>query len=189
MNIKLIGVLAVVVGAALGTLAFFNFTPFHDAVMNVAGSPAGSTFNTAKYAGKVVVPATAGADATTTSILNSDAGDRYITGVRVGCETVGTSKTAYSGAGLASLTLTIGTSSAANPATASSLGSTVGGTALTIGTSTAFYAISSSTTGVNNAVAGTNNIANIWAAGSYLSAQFNATNTAACTWGVDYIGS
>lgn len=176
-----------VVGALAGFIAFFNVSPFHDAVVQqLAGASAvGSTFNTAKIATVSVAPSAPGTNATSTSILNTDANDRYILSEEVGCNTVGTSKTAYSGTGLAALTLTFATSSTAAPATAGSLGQTIGGGALTISTSTAFFSIASSTSGVGNAAGSSN----VWAAGSYLTMQFNATNTAACVIGVRYMAS
>lgn len=178
-----------VVAGIFGLAAFFGFSPYgKEIVQQIAGtSTAGGTFNNAKFAGIAVSPADVGSNATTSSLYNADANDRYIVRTNVGCENVGTSKTAYTGAGLSALTLTIATSSAANPATGGDMSANTL-TAITIGTSTAFFAMSSSTTGVNGAV-GTNKISNIWAAGTYLSGQFNATNTAACTWGVDYTPS
>lgn len=174
-----------VVGALAGLIAFFNFSPFHEAVVQqlVGASDTGSTFNTAKTALIAVAPTAPGTNATSSSILNTDANDRYIISEEVGCSVLGTSKTAYSGTGLSAFTVTFATSSTAAPATAGSLGQTIGGGALTIATSSAFYAISSSTAGVGN----TAGSSNVWLAGSYLTMQFNATNTAACTVGVRYL--
>lgn len=152
------------------------------AVSTIAtGSPAGSTFNTAKFAAVTADLSTPGTTGTTTSILNTDASDRYVTGARLGCNGIGTSLTAYTGAGLVSLTLTIGTSSTANA-------NTIGATAkvlnaVVVPTSTIQYSFASSTS------SGANAQATVWHANEYMNFQFNATNTAACTTGVDYISS
>lgn len=156
----------------------------------VAGSAAGSTFNTAKFAGIAVAPATPGTNATSSSILNGDAGDRYVTQIRLGCESVGTSKVAYTGGGLASngFTLSVATSSTAAPATNSNT-NIVGGNVINISTSTQYFVEASSTalTAVPNT--GSSAVNNIWLSGSYMTFTFNATNTAVCTAGVDYVAS
>jgi hypothetical protein len=143
-------------------------------------SPAGSSFSNAKFAGKAVAPATAGENATSTSILNTDANDRIVTVIRAGCQNIGTSRTAYTGAGLSAFTLSVGTSSTAAPAAIPSV--LVGGGAVTIGTSTVQYAVASSTSGSEKNYV-------VWPANSYMTFWFNATNTAACTVGVDYLAS
>lgn len=146
------------------------------------GSSAGATFNTAKYAGVVANLATPGANGTSTSIRNTDSGNRYVTGLRYGCSGIGTSQTAYTGAGLASLQLTVGTTTTAAPAVIPASPFLVAN-ALVIATSSVNTAAGSSTPTValGNAT--------IWPAGSYMTFWVNATNTAACTFGVDYIGS
>lgn len=160
----------------------------------LAGSSAGTTFNTAKIAAVAVNLASVGANGTSTSILNSDAFDRYVTGVRTACVGVGTSKTAYSGAGLAALTLSIGTSSTAAPA---AVPTNLVASPLTIATSTGYFAVSSSTVGnlATTSVSGAVGITGItsdnfvWLTGSYITFATNATNTATCVFGVDYMGS
>lgn len=153
-------------------------------VLQLAGtSSQGSTFSSAKFAGIAVNLNAPGANATSSSLLNTDANDRYVTALKGGCEVVGTSQTAYTGAGLASLTLFAATTSTAAPATVSNTNK-VGGGNLTIGTSTPNFTISSTT-----AAGGSNAVYNIWPAGSYLTFTTNATNTAVCTFGADYIAS
>lgn len=147
-----------------------------------AASPSGSSFGDAGFAGSAVSLAAPGANGTSTSILNNSGQDRIITAEKVGCENVGTSKTAYTGTGLASLTVTIATTSTATP---SALGNTNTLPVITIGTSTANFATASSTAGTP----GSNLVTNIWAAGTYLTFATNATNTAACTYGVDYLST
>lgn len=195
MNKTIIGI--VFIGAVLGTLAFFNLTPFKNYVQAVLGnSAAGTTFNTAKIAAVAVNLASPGSTGTSTSIINGDANDRYVTGIRAVCNGLGTSYTGVSGAGLASLTLTIATSSTASPASLSNANK-VGSSAITISTSTVQFGISSSTlsTMATTSTTGTIGLTGvsvpsiIWASGSYMTFLTNATNTALCTYGVDYLGS
>lgn len=168
--------------AVVGVLIFGAYQ--FPQVSTLVSSPAGTTFNTAKYAGVRADLGLPGSTGTSTSVQNTDASDRIITGLRHGCQAVGTSRTAYSGAGLASLLVTAATSSTASPSTNSNTNS-VGGGAITIATSTPNFAVStSSATG-----AGSSAIFNIWPAGSYLTFTTNATNTATCTFGADYIGT
>ncbi len=170
-----LGVLAL--GAFLGTLAFFNFTPFRTVVQQVAfGSPVGTTFSTAKIAAMNIAPATA--SATSTSILNSDASDRYITSAFAECTGAGSSQTAYTGAGLANLLLRIATSSTAAPVV---LSNTNYAANLTIAT-TAPATYQSTTTPTTSWM-------QVWASGSYLTFYPNATNTAQCVVGVSYLAS
>lgn len=141
---------------------------------------AGSTFGTAKYAGVIMNPSAPGTNATTSSILNSDATDRYVLSTEIGCETIGTSLTAYTGAGLASLTVSIATSSATTPAPKPSI--RVG--SIGIGTSTPPFTFASS-----SQLTATSSFGSIWTTGTYMTFDFNATNTATCTVGLRYIGS
>lgn len=145
-------------------------------------SPQGSEYFNGNFAGAVISLANPGANATSTSILNTTGNDLYVTGEKVACENVGTAKTAYTGAGLASQTVTIATSSTAAPA---SNGNTNTLPVVTIATSTTQFDLSSSTAGTP----GNGLVSNIWAAGAYMTFTVNATSTATCTVGVDYIGS
>ncbi len=179
-------ILALVIGAVIagGVYGGYKFL-FSASPQQTAGtSPQGATFTSAKFAGVAVNLAAPGANATSSSILNTDQNDRYVTAIKAGCEGVGSSNTAYSGAGLAALTLKTATSSTAAPLTNTNT-NLVGGSSLTLPTSTAFTNVASSTSGV-----GTNNAAfQVWASGSYLTFTTNATNTAQCTFGADYFGS
>ena len=147
------------------------------------GTSQGGIFNTSTQASVVVNLASPGANATSSSILNSSSNDYYITEVKAGCEGIGTSKTAYTGTGLASLTLAIATSSTSAPATNSNTNYS-GGTTITIATSSTTFLLASST-----ALTGTSITNVIWASGSYITFTTNATNTAVCTFGVHYISS
>lgn len=190
METKHIVLLVAVVLIAVGGVAFV--TQNEDAQDGSGSSTAGATFNSAKVAAVAVAPATPGTGATSTSVYNSDASDRYITGLRVGCSSIGTSLTAYTGAGLANLTLTIATSSTNAPATNSNTAHIF--PTLNIATTTGFFTVSSTTgayatTSLSGAIGytGSTSFRNLWTAGSYVSFFFNATNTAACTVGVDYL--
>lgn len=178
------------VGVVLGTLAFFGLSPYGQTIIQqfAGSSPAGTTFNTAKIAEIAVSPSAPGANATSSSILNTDANDRLILSEEIGCQGVGQSKAAYSGAGLAALTLSVATSSTASPA-ANANTNVVGSSAATIGTSTPNFVMASSTASNGATSPGSALVSNIWAAGSYLTLTFNATNTASCVVGVRYLAS
>lgn len=168
MNKTVIGV--VCVGAVLGTLAFFGYSPFLKVVQQYLGSPAGTTFNTAKIAGVNMALATAGINATTSSITNSDSSDRIITGGYATCSGLGTSLTADGTAGVYSLVLNIGTS------TTNMLTIAVATTSsqINVASSSAFAAVS---------------YLSRWNIGSTLNFAWNATNTAACTVAVTYLAT
>lgn len=180
MNKKIIIASLVVVLAIFG--AYFFPRPVKQSVL--AGSPQGATFNSSFQASVVASLASPGANATSSSVYNGSGSDYYITAIKAGCESVGTSKTAYSGGGLASLQLSVGTSTASAPAVIPT--NLVGGGAVVIGTSTATFVISTSTSGGAN---GTPSAYAIWPNGSYMTFWANATNTATCTFGVDYFSS
>lgn len=175
-NNFIVGIIVSVI-AVLGVLAYTSSNQ-----ASVTTSPSGSTFQTAKTALVAINLASPGANGTSTSLYNGDSNDRFITSTLVGCEGVGTSKTAYSGTGLASLTLTMATSSASAPATNTNSNILP---VVTISTSTPNFVNASSTAGTP----GTSNVYSIWATGSYLTVTSNATNTALCTAGVSYFGS
>lgn len=190
----------VVMCSVLGAAAFFGLTPFGRTIIEHTteivdgiGGPSASSasINIARFAGTAGIslasPGTTGAtgaNGTSTSILNPDATDRYISSIKAGCEVVGASRTAYSGTGLASLTLSVATSSTSGPSSNAGNSNVVGGGTVVIGTSTAQYAVSTSTIGT-----GSPNIYAVWASGSYLTFTTNATNTATCTFGADYFQS
>lgn len=177
-------VAAVVAGGVYGG---YKFLFAHPETQTLGTTAQGGTFNTARYAGIAVNLASPGANATSSSILNSSSNDYFITKIGVGCESLGTSRTAYTGGGLAALTLSIATSSTAAPASNSNV-NVVGTAPLTIATSTANFVVASSTTNGTSTV-GSSLVSNIWKAGSYLTFTTNATNTAVCTFGVDYMSS
>lgn len=163
--------------ALLGAVAFFGLSPFSKEVtQQVFGSPVGTTFNTAKVVAVNITPSTQGA--TSTSVLNTDATARYIANYgMVGCTGVGTSQTDLTGTGLAALLVQAATTSVANQGLQ---GNTNYAMNLTVSTSTTFVNSSTSTPSV---------MAGYWAAGTYMTFTFNATNTAACTVEMDYLAS
>lgn len=169
---------AIIALALISTGAFIALTSNQVA----ATSPQGATFTTEKTAGIAIQLANPGANATTSSILNTDANDRYVSSFHFGCENIGTSKTAYTGAGLANLQGSIGTTSTSVPITP--VFTFPVALNFNLGTGTSNLLVSSSTLAT-----ATSSNAMVWPAGSYMTFQFNATNTAACTVGVDYFGS
>lgn len=142
-------------------------------------SPAGSTFNTAKIAAVAMAPATG--SATSSSITNTDATDRYVLATEIGCQNIGTSLTAYTGTGLANLLLTIGTTTVAgsNLAPWARIGQ------ITVATATPQSFLSASST----LLTATSSLAAIWHTGENMQFTWNATNTASCSVGIRYIGS
>lgn len=171
------GIVALVIGVMIGL-------HFASKPLQVGTTVQGGTYNTSLQASVAINLATPGVNATSSTILNTDANDRYISAIKVGCENIGTSKTAYSGGGLATLTLKVATSSTAAPLDVPST-NLVGGGSLTIATSTPNFGIASSTM----AIPGVSLVNFIWAAGSNIDFTVNATNTAVCTVGVDYFKS
>lgn len=182
------GILAVVGVVVL--IAIYGGYEYPVALPQTVGtSTTGTTFGTAKFAGVAVNLANPGANGTTSSVLNTDANDRYVSSIKIGCEGVGTSLTAYTGAGLASLTMFAATSSSQTPTSNAFNTNKVGGGNVTIGTSTVTFAEGSSTT-QGGATAGNNAATySIWPTGTYMVFTTNATNTALCTFGVDYFNS
>lgn len=149
-------------------------------------SPTGATFNDAKLALIVMAPATG--TATSSSVLNNTSNDWYVTSIKAGCEKLGTSFTAYTGAALANLTLSIATSSTVGPATNGN-GNLVGLGVVNIATTTGNFTEASSTASTAVPNTGSTAINNVWAAGSYETFTFNATTTGVCSVGLEYFSS
>jgi len=173
-----IGVIAV--GAILGSVAFFGLSPYgKQVVQEVAGSPVGTNFQDAK------LPAVTFSllNSTSTSILNPFGQTVYVLGPDVACNGVGSSQTVYTGAGLASLTMLIGTSSIAASSANGNFSPWAEVGNLTIATSSSQFLLASSTT---QTATSTNAIQ--WPVNTYMYFQTNATNTATCTVGVATLG-
>lgn len=172
------GILAIV-GAVLVAWAIWGAYQYPQAQpqQQLAGTSAvGSTFSNAKYYA-INAAFTSG---TSTSILNGDANDRIVTSLRYACSGIGTSQRGFVGGGLNQWVLQAATSSSATASTTNT--NLVFNTA--IPTTTVLAQMSSSTQ-----VLGGNFPNNIWASGSYLVFYANATNTAACTVGVDVLAT
>ncbi len=172
--------LGVAVAILLGVAGLFFPKSVSQTVTQLVGSPTGSTFNTAKVAAINMTLATAAA--TSTSVYNGDSSDRVILDLFASCSGVGTSLTAYTGAGLASLTISAATTSTSAPANVTNASLVFGASGTTIATSTpdAYSANTTFTAGP---------FLRRWAAGSYLTFFTNATNTAACNVGAHYLAT
>lgn len=169
---KILG-LGLVVVAAIALVVLYAS---HNSVQ-LGTSPQGSTGSTARqYNVYGVNLASAGTNATSSSILNSTGNDLYVTAIKAGCEGVGSSPS------VSSLTLSVSTTSTAAPAAVGT--NLVGGSALTIATATPRFVAASSTV-----TTGSGSALNIWPAATYMTFQTNATNTAVCTFGVDAFSS
>lgn len=140
------------------------------------GSPIGTTFQTQKAPAITFSPTTG----TSTSIQNNTGSDQYVMKNQIVCTNIGTSRTAFTGAALASLTLTLATSS-----TGTGVVPIVNPILLnfTVPTTSPIFLMGSSTTDTASSSAID------WTAGSWLMWGFNATNTAVCTLGVQTLGS
>lgn len=168
-----VAVVALVVGVVLG----LQFAPKPEVVLSSA-SATGTTNTSAKVFSKVM--SLASASGTTTSIANNTGIDYAVTSSFAFCNTVGTSKTAYTGAGLANLLITGATTSSAISVNLADANTNYG-TNLTIGTSTVdSYASSTAETTPNGT-------GRIFPTGTYYTFSSNATNTASCTVGVNVI--
>lgn len=173
---KTVLTLALGLGFIAGVLLGHSFWQSNQEPVATGASSTGAEFSTAKIAATVFAPATG--SATSTSILNTDANDRYVTNAFSYCGSVGTSFTPYTGAGLAALQFTAATSSTDSPATLSNTNLTM---SVTVATSSVDSSNATSTYGTA--------FWQRWAAGSYMTFVSNATNTAVCTVGVGYIPS
>ena len=163
-------VIALVVGAAV------EYFVTQEPVNTLAISPVGTIGTSGKYYSQTLSLATAAG--TTTSMFNNSGVDFAARAVDVMCQTVGTSKTAYSGAGLAAVVFKMATSST-NTVTGNVPDINTNYLAnITIGTSTVDSYNATSTEGV---IAGTSKI---WPNQTYLIISSNATNTASCAVGV-----
>jgi hypothetical protein len=171
-----------VIGAVLGTVAFFGYSPFVKVVQDTFGaSPANTTFQTQKQLG-VVMNLAAG---TSTSVQNTTANDLYAHDLDYVCTGVGTSQTAYTGAGLASLTLKVSTTSTSlvgsTPTSNVAVTNTNTAVSTTIATGSVTTLVGSSTLGYSGSTALTEDIP----AGSWATFYTNATNTAACSFSLE----
>ncbi len=164
---KIILALAVV-AIVLGTAYEFRYHPESYASI----SPVNTTNSSAKILSKTMDLSTAAG--TTTSILIPQ--DYAVVSSFAYCTGVGTSKTAYTGTGLASLQINGATTSSAISGNLADSNTNYFTSGMVLGTSTPFSFASSTTD-----VAGVNRYL---PAATYATFSANATNTAFCTVGV-----
>lgn len=173
----LIGALIVVLAIVVGVLVW---NEGHNQI--ATASPVGTTGNIAKFASVTW----AMTSATSSSVLNSDASDRDIIAIKYGCNSVGTSFTAFTGAPLTSAGLTLKAATTSVPASSSvAVSNTNLAFSSTIATSTAsagLLTFASSTMAAGGAYQN-----QVWLTGSSLTFFTSATNTAVCTIGVEYL--
>lgn len=180
-------VLAVaLVGAILGTLAFFNLTPFRTIVQEVFGSTAGSLDS--KQA-QLYITGWNLAIGTTTSVQNTTGSDVYATQLQYVCTGVGTSLLAYTGTGIASVTLKGATTSASlagqTPISNTGVANTNLVFSTTLATSSTVTLVASTTPVIAGNIALNDDIPN----NAWITFFVSATNTAICNIGVQTIGS
>lgn len=171
---KTILILSVAVALLLGLTAGYYVSSRDN--QGVKFAPTGTSNTSAKIASKVMDLSSA--SGTSTSIYNGSGFDWGIESSFAVCNGVGTSKTAYTGAGLAALLMQAATTSTNAPAVVSN---TNYASNQTVSTSTSISYNATSTEGV---ITGTSRIVKN---GEYLTFFANATNTASCTVGAHYL--
>lgn len=200
MSTQLKAVLAALIAAvmAVGVYGGYKYLLTPPLQVSAGTAAAGSTFNTAKTAAIAMVFTNG---ATSTSILNTDASDRFVISNFIACSSATSTYTAVTGAGLANWIIKAATTSTNAPAVISNtnlvmndtvatgtvgagVASDYGGIALVASSS---IATTSPTGWIGNAAGSANQFR--WATGTYLTYWSNATNTAACTVGVYYLPS
>lgn len=168
----LIGLLVVVAGLAIVGGYFYPVT--HP----VLGSN-GGTNTAAKQLGVVSWNLSTGTSTSVAIPANMTASQ-----FQLSCTGIGTSKTAYTGAGLASVTLKAATTSTSHTADTPTSNTSVTNTNLavstTLATSSAIRTIASTT----QQVGGKTGVSQLLKGGTYLTFFTNATNTAICNIGV-----
>lgn len=162
----------------LGTITYLGVTYPEYIPAKPGASPQGSTFFTRRTSEVATTILTT--SGTTTSILNTDANTRIITSGHAGCQTLSSSLGGNGTAGIANLILKAATTSTSAPADVSSFANF--NVNMTIATTTAAASYQSTTT---PPVLG--DTGRLWPSGSYETFWVNATNTATCTFGVDWI--
>lgn len=172
---KYVAIIAVLVVAAVAAL--FLIQDDASQPTTLGNSPTGTKFGVQKVAS--VAWSLASGSATSTSLYNNDVNDRVVQDSFFTCDSVGTSRTAYTGAGLAALSVQAATTSTAAPAIVTNTNFVVNLNPVAT-TSPWFYTASSTEPVLSNA-------GRFWASGSYLTFFANATNTAQCIAGVRYI--
>ncbi len=173
---------------ALIAIGGYFFPQGNTVIQKMFGSPGNATF-LGQPAASVIFNLSAG---TTTSILNTDASDRYITTFQASCSGITSIVAPYLGVnssigyfGIRAATTTF--NAATGTPTANVLVSNSNFAAsTTVATSSAITVMSTSTAA---ATMNSNQFSQEWAAGSYLTFITNATSSGTCTVGVMYLPS
>lgn len=168
--------IAIVAGAVAGLVVVW-LMPDAPAAQNI-GSPVGTTFNTAKVAAINLSPQSSAASST--SLFNGDASDRYVTDAFATCTGLTTSF-GTDALGVATLKFFAGTSTTAAPG-ASIADRSFNAMNVSLGTSTAYNYVATTTYTVP--------WGRIWTTQTYLIFQSNATSSGmTCNVGVHYLQS
>lgn len=140
---------------------------------------AGNTFNTAKVASVIMTPSAIGNNGTSSSILNTDATDRFITDAFVACANATSTVFSPTG-GVANWQVFAATTSAAN----ANVSIATPNLALNVNVATGTYDVYVSTSTY------TATFTRRWLTNSYLTFGWNATSSggSSCNVGVHYIG-
>lgn len=176
-NIIVGAIVAVLVGFALG------YVVFHQNQLAGAVSSSGAYLNAPGLSATIFAPTTA--NGTSTSILNSGASDRAITGITAYCSGAGAAQNFLVGNTSPTIisngwTLLVATTSVASQGLQGSTNYIMNsfiGTTSPLGN----YMLSSTTEGVIQYVN------RIWPINTYLTFNLNATNTAVCTYGASWV--
>ncbi len=171
----IIAVVFALVGLGIGYFAFSS-----ENVLTTVSTANDATFKTARIAEVGLSPASD--TSTSTSILNTDSTDRVVTNAWYYCNVLGTSKTYLTGTGLANLIFRISTSSNSTGYGVTNANYLLDSNVATTSAGTSVYTSSSTTPFPDNT-------SRLWASGSYIRFYSNATNTAQCVIGVDYLAS
>jgi hypothetical protein len=164
-NYIITGVVSLLVGFAIG------YAMFHQTQTLVgAGSPTGATNGDKQYSSMIVVISSS--VSSSTSILNNGS-DRMIQDSFTSCQGLSTASTS-----VANLLSQIATTSVPNLGLQ---GNTNYVANMVVPTSSQVSTYVSSTT-----EGGIQYVSRLWPAGTYLTNNFNATDTGACTWGSDW---
>lgn len=157
----------------LGIIAGHSIWP-QQTLAPVQTNAVGTTGNTAKRFS--VIFSLTSQSSTSTSILNTDGTDRIILSTFHTCNTLGSSFTPVTGSGLANLIIQAATTSTAAPTLLGNSNLVMNSIVAT--TTPGFELVSTSSTASSE-------ISRVWASGSYLTFNTNATNTATCEVGAD----
>lgn len=177
-----------IVVAVLAVAAFAGGYFFPKSTVAGTASSAGATYGDAKFAGVSINLANAGSNGTSTTIVNTDAVDRYILSIRIGCQGFATRITNNNG-GVANLNVSIGTTTSATPAAFLSNSAVAQNLIVPTTSLSMVLSVGATTTPSTFGISSTTN-SFLWSAGTGLTFFWNATSSnTTCSEGVDYIGA